>query len=128
MVRRHDHRLGKERLIVDDIAPGYRIGRSAAFLEDGRITIYQPDQFSPDLRVVDHEAAITGHVVGLVGGHELNELDLSIVHSRHREPDASDVPALCGLVHRWLHVIAPELPERIPFARDIGEGEARLLE
>jgi hypothetical protein len=49
---------------------------------------------APDLGIVDDEPAVRGHVVGIVGGHELEELKVSVRGlARHVEADAPDVVA-----------------------------------
>jgi hypothetical protein len=125
----HDDGLREERLIVAAVAPAHRIRWGAALTVDRGVTVHRPDQPLPDVRVVDDELAVAGHIVRVVRSHELSELARRIcgVH-RHHETDPPHVVAARGHARRRLHPVAPERPERVPFARDISEAEARALQ
>ena len=129
LVRRHDDRLGEERLVVAAVVPAHRIGRGAALAIDGRIVVDRLDQSPPDLRIVDDQLALVGHVVRIVGMDELEELVCGVVGlDRHGQADTPDVVAARGLAHRRLHPVAPERPERLPLLGNVVEREARLLQ
>ena len=127
----HDDRPCQERLVVVVAArrPIDRVGRRAALAVDRGVAVHGPDQPASDLRVVDDELALAGHVVGVVGLHELLELDACVVRlGRHGQADAPDVVAAGRPAHRRLHLVAPERPERLPLLGDVIESEPGLLE
>ena len=90
-----------------------------------RVAVDRLDKLSPDVRIVDDEPAIAGHVIRIVGRDELEELVYGIVGlGRHGQSDAPDVVATQCLAHRRLDLVAPERPERLPLLGDVVEDEA----
>ena len=47
---------------------------------------------------------------------------MSPSRGRHGQPDAPDVLTAQGLAHGGLHLVAPERPERLPFAWECRRG------
>jgi hypothetical protein len=83
----------------------------------------------PDLRIVNQKPTVAAHVVRIEGGNELEELKVCVASLHgHRQRDAPDVLAARGAPHGGLYLVAPERPECPPLARDVGDGEAGLLQ
>ena len=114
-VRRHHHPLREERLVVAAVVPADRVGRGAALALDRGVAVERLDEPGPDLRLVDDQPAVAGHVVGPVGRQNWQKLDPRCRRrGRHRQADAPDVVAASGLAHGRLDLVAPEGPERPP--------------
>jgi hypothetical protein len=121
----------REECLVVAVAgrPVHHVGRRAALAVDRGVGVDRHDQPAPDLRVVDDEPAIGGHVVRIIGSQELEELIQRVAGlARHAQTDAPEVVAAHGPAHCGRHLVAPERPERVPLLGDVSEGEPRLLQ
>ncbi len=130
VVQHDDDRPRQERLVVVAVGvPVDRAGWGAALPIEGGVGVHRLDEPAPHLRIVDHEPAVPGHVVRIVGSHELEELNLRVGRfGRHVEADAPYVVPPRRPAHGRLHLVAPERPESVPLFGDVLEREPCLLE